>query len=423
MSITAVKGFNDILPDETFIWKFIEQTAWRIFTSYGYSEIKVPVVEKTELFMRSIGETTDIVEKEMYSFADRHGDGLTLRPEGTASVVRAYIEHKLYTRPINKLYYYGPMFRYERPQKGRYRQFYQIGAEVMGEAHPHMDAETIEMLVRFFNEIGLKGITLYINSLGCAECRPGYKQELTRYLEGVKGALCENCQRRLTANPLRALDCKSTGCIEATQAAPTITDSLCPACSDHFVKVRSSLSARGIAAAVNPRMVRGLDYYTKTTFEITAAGLGAQNAVAAGGRYDGLVSDLGGPATPCFGFAMGMERVALLLQETGLEERGIKETPICAFIALGQEAEMAGTALVKILREAGLRVIEIFTEGGLKTRMKMADRLGARFAVILGEDEFISGIVTIKDMKTAVQKQVKVLDAAAALTCSSGLQP
>lgn len=409
MSITAVKGFNDVLPDDTFIWKFIERTACDVFSSYGYSEIKLPVVEKTELFMRSIGETTDIVEKEMYSFADRHGDGLTLRPEGTASVVRAYIEHKLYTKPVNKLYYYGPMFRYERPQKGRYRQFYQIGAEVMGEVSPYMDAETIEMLVIFFRKIGLQGITLYINSLGCSECRPGYKQALTRYLEGVKDKLCENCQRRIIANPLRALDCKSTGCIEATQAAPAITDSLCVRCSDHFEKVNTSLVARGIASAVNPRMVRGLDYYTKTTFEITAAGLGAQNAVAAGGRYDGLVKDLGGPDTPCFGFAMGMERVALLLQETGLH--GISEQPIIAFIALGLDAEKAGVALVKGWREAGIRIIEIFTEGSLKTRMKMADRLGARFAVILGEDELAAGIVTIKDMKTASQTQVKLTDA------------
>ncbi|OGQ60792.1 MAG: histidine--tRNA ligase [Deltaproteobacteria bacterium RIFCSPLOWO2_02_FULL_53_8] len=414
MSITAVKGFNDILPNETFIWKFIEQTACRIFTSYGYSEIKVPVVEKTELFMRSIGETTDIVEKEMYSFLDRHGDGLTLRPEGTASVVRAYIEHKLYTAPINKLFYYGPMFRYERPQKGRYRQFYQIGAEVMGEDHPFMDAETIEMLVEFFKEIGLQGITLYINSLGCAECRPGYKQTLTRYLEGVKDRLCENCQRRLSVNPLRALDCKSTGCIAATQDAPKITDSLCTRCKQHFIFVTDSLSRRGIIAIPNPRMVRGLDYYTKTTFEITAAaGLGAQNAVAAGGRYDGLVKDLGGPATPCFGFAMGMERVALLLQETGL--RSVKEPPLCAFIALGKEAEMAGTAIIKILREDGLRVVEVFTEGGLKTRMKMADRLGAGFAIILGEDELKTGKVIIKDMKTATQDTINLLDAATAL--------
>ncbi|MBI5885080.1 MAG: histidine--tRNA ligase [Deltaproteobacteria bacterium] len=415
MTITAVRGFNDILPGDSFVWKFVEQSAWRVFASYGYSEIKVPVVEKTELFMRSIGETTDIVEKEMYSFADRHGDGLTLRPEGTASVVRAYIEHKLYTKPVNKLYYHGPMFRYERPQKGRYRQFYQIGAEVLGSAHPHMDAEAIEMLVRFFTEIGLTGITLHINSLGCSECRPGYKAALIGFLEGVKDRLCENCRRRIAANPLRALDCKSTGCIEATRSAPAITGSLCDGCADHFGKVKVSLSARGIVAVINPRMVRGLDYYTKTTFEITASGLGAQNAVAAGGRYDGLVSDLGGPATPCFGFAMGMERVVLLLQETGLEARGIRPDAVCAFIPIGAQAIDAGTGIVKGWRQAGLSVIEIFDEGALKSRMKMADRLGARFAVILGEDELKAGLVTIKDMKTAGQTQVRLADAAAEL--------
>lgn len=419
MTITAVKGFNDILPNETFVWRFIEDAAWRVFSSYGYNEIRLPLVEKTELFLRSIGETTDIVEKEMYSFTDRHGDGLTLRPEGTASVVRAYIEHKLYTRPVTKVCYRGPMFRYERPQKGRYRQFYQIGAEVLGEAHPRMDAEAIEMLVRFFGEIGLKGVTLYINSLGCHECRPAYKAGLIRYLEGVKEKLCENCSRRLSANPLRALDCKAAGCIEATQAAPSITNSLCNGCKEHFETVRESLKDRGIEAAVNPRMVRGLDYYTKTTFEITASGLGAQNAVAAGGRYDELVSDLGGPPTPCFGFAVGMERVALLLKETGLETLGIKEPPVTAFIALGPEAAKTGARLIQGWRGQGIAVVEDFSDGPLKTRMKAADRFGARYAVILGEDELKAGVVTVKDMKTAAQTRLEFERVAAMISVNS----
>ncbi len=399
MSITAIRGFNDILPEDAWIWRRIEQSAFGIFSSYGFSEIKVPIVEKTELFSRSIGETTDIVEKEMYTFTDRKGDPLTLRPEGTAPVVRAYIEHKLYTNPVTRLYYTGPMFRYERPQKGRYRQFYQIGAEVLGEPSPGADAETLSMLMKFFGRIGLSGITLQVNSLGCPECRPVYKERLTEHLEGIKDKLCENCRRRMSANPLRALDCKVPGCVEATGGAPSIIDSLCEGCTGHFSSVLEGLAARSIEAVVNPRMVRGLDYYTRTTFEITAQGLGSQNAVAAGGRYDRPVEDLGGPATPCFGFAIGIERVALLVKELG-----VQETPLTVFIALGDEAEAKGRELVDGWREKGLRVVADFSTGPLKKRMKRADRSGARYAVILGSDELKAGVVTIKDMKTASQE-------------------
>jgi len=402
MAITAIRGFNDILPGESEIWRHIESEAYRIFSSFGFSEIKLPVVEKTDLFLRSIGETTDIVEKEMYTFADRHGDSLTLRPEGTASAVRAYIEHKLYTAPSTRLYYTGPMFRYERPQKGRYRQFYQIGAEVLGEESPRSDAETLVMLVRFFDSLGLHGVDLQINSLGCPECRPVYKKTLLEFLKGKKDALCENCVRRIDANPLRALDCKSHGCMEATKNAPSIVDSLCPGCSDHFGKVKKTLALNGVNATVNPRMVRGLDYYTKTTFEITATGLGSQNAVAAGGRYDRLVEDLGGPGTPCFGFAVGVERVALLLKEGEVETR-----PTTVFIALGEEAEEKGIELIRGWREQGIKVVEEFSEGSLKSRMKRADRLGASYAVILGEDELKDGVVVLKDMRTATQEKVR----------------
>lgn len=402
MAITAIRGFNDILPPDSDLWRKIENEANGVFSSYGFSEIKAPVVEKTELFQRSIGETTDIVEKEMYTFPDRHGESLTLRPEGTASVVRAYIEHKLYTAPVTKLYYMGPMFRYERPQKGRYRQFYQIGAEVLGDASPRADAEALVMLIRFFERINLKGIELQINSLGCADCRPAYKEKLKTYLKGVEERLCENCRRRMDANPLRALDCKSQGCIEATKDAPSIVDSLCADCSAHFEKVKEALRLSGMEPRINPRMVRGLDYYTKTTFEITATGLGSQNAVAAGGRYDGLVAELGGPPTPCFGFAIGVERVALLLKEAG-EAYG---RPLNVFIALGAAAEAKGVDLVKGWREAGLRIVEDFSEGQLKNRMKRADRLGANRVIILGEDELNTGTVTIKDMKAATQEKV-----------------
>ncbi|MBI1910631.1 MAG: histidine--tRNA ligase [Deltaproteobacteria bacterium] len=397
--ITAIRGFNDILPGDSEIWRHIEESAYRIFSTYGFSEIKLPIVEKTELFLRSIGETTDIVEKEMYTFPDRHGDLLTLRPEGTASAVRAYIEHKLYTAPVTKLYYTGPMFRYERPQKGRYRQFYQIGAEVLGDDSPRADAEALEMLMRLFGRINLKGVTLQINSLGCPDCRPVYKEKLLNFLKDKTGELCENCVRRIDTNPLRALDCKSPGCIEATKNAPSIIESLCENCKTHFEKVQYYLKLSGLTPALNPRMVRGLDYYTKTTFEITAEGLGSQNTVAAGGRYDGLVSELGGPKTPCFGFAIGIERVALILKEEGIESR-----PLSVFISLGTEAEAKGVELVSGWREKGIRVVEEFSEGPLKNRMKRADRLGARYVIILGENELNSGVVAIKDMVAATQE-------------------
>ncbi|MBI4950366.1 MAG: histidine--tRNA ligase [Deltaproteobacteria bacterium] len=402
MPITAIRGFNDILPGDSDIWRRIESEAYRIFSGYGFSEIRTPVAEKAELFLRSIGETTDIVEKEMYTFEDRHGDPLALRPEGTAPVVRAYIEHKLYIAPVSKLYYTGPMFRYERPQKGRYRQFYQIGAEVMGDDSPRADAEALSMLMSFFANIGVAGVELQINSLGDADCRPAYKEKLKAYLAGVKGSLCENCLRRMDTNPLRALDCKASGCIEATKDAPSIVDSLCEGCASHFGTVRKYLALSGIEARINPRMVRGLDYYTKTTFEITSTALGSQNAVAAGGRYDGLVKELGGPETPCFGFAIGMERVALILKETS----ALAGRPLTVFIALGEKAEAASIPILRSWREKGIKVMEEFSPGSLKSRMKRADRLGARYTVIMGDDELAKGEVAVKDMLTSAQERL-----------------
>jgi histidyl-tRNA synthetase len=352
--------------------------------------------------MRAIGEATDIVEKEMYTFADRHGDAITLRPEGTAPAVRAYVEHKLYTSPVTRLYYTGPMFRYERPQKGRYRQFYQIGAEVLGDDSPRADAETLSMLMKFFGALKVQGAALQINSLGDASCRPAYKEKLYNYLKERTGELCENCVRRIETNPLRALDCKAAGCIEATKDAPSLAESLCAPCASHFDRVKYFLRLYGIEPVVNPRMVRGLDYYTRTTFEITAdTGLGSQNAVAAGGRYDRLVEELGGPATPCFGFAIGLERLALLL-----DRQQAATAPLTVFIALGDQAEKKGVELVRIWREAGIRVVEDFSSGGLKSRMKRADRLGADYAVILGENELNEGVATVKDMKKASQETV-----------------
>ncbi|KAF0216845.1 MAG: histidyl-tRNA [Geobacteraceae bacterium] len=322
MSITGIKGFNDILPGEVEKWQHIEATARRVFELYGFAEIRVPVLEKTELFARSIGDATDIVEKEMYSFTDKGDNRVTMRPEGTASVMRAFIEHKLYAAdPVAKLYYMGPMFRYERPQKGRYRQFHQIGAEVTGIMSPLIDAQVLTMLCHFFAELGLTEPRLEINSLGCPDCRPAYREALKAFLRGKLELLCDDCKRRFETNPLRALDCKSAGCKEATAGAPSVLDHLCQGCADHFAATRRHLEAVGTAYTINPRMVRGLDYYTRTTFELVTRLLGAQSAVAAGGRYDGLISDLGGPQLPGIGFAMGVERVALLLAEREFRKR------------------------------------------------------------------------------------------------------
>ncbi len=404
--ITAVKGFNDILPSDGFLWRFVEDEAASLFSTYGFEVMKVPVVEKTELFSRSIGQTTDIVEKEMYTFPDRRGLSLTLRPEGTASVVRAYIERRLYELPLQKIYYMGPMFRYERPQKGRYRQFHQLGAEVLGDASPRAEAEMLEMLTGYITRLGITDASLQINSLGCGLCRPSYRDALYAFLLEKKEGLCTDCKRRIEFNPLRALDCKVKGCIEVTAGAPSIVESLCTECETHFDEVKDSLALLNVGYEVNSRMVRGLDYYTKTTFEIVSRGLGSQNTVAAGGRYDGLVRELGGPDTPCIGFAIGLERLVMLLKERG----AVLPPQLVVFITLGQEARARAAGLVAGLREKGMRVIEDFSETSLKKRMKKADKLGARFTVLIGEDELAAGLAAVKDMRTAVQEKVSFDD-------------
>ncbi|MBI5893617.1 MAG: histidine--tRNA ligase [Deltaproteobacteria bacterium] len=403
--ISSIRGFNDILSEETILWQHIEECARNVFKTYGFSEIRIPILERTELFSRSIGNTTDIVEKEMYTFLDRNNESLTLRPEGTASVVRAYIEHKLYNSPTAKFYYLGPMFRYERPQKGRYRQFYQIGAEVFGIDEPRVDAETLDMLLFLFNELKLDNVKLEINSLGCKECRPLYKQKLKIFLSNKKEELCENCQRRIDANPLRVIDCKSQKCIEITKDAPSILDSICGNCKTHFDDVKKYLALFDRKYSINPRMVRGLDYYTRTTFEITSNKLGAQNAVAAGGRYDGLVKELGGHDTSGFGFAIGMERLALLLKEAG----GIIEPePTIFLIGIGEKAEIEAIRILKELRESGFIAEMGYQNKGIKNQMKIADKLGARIALILGDDELANNEITLKDMKTGEQDRVKI---------------
>ncbi|MCM2264124.1 MAG: histidine--tRNA ligase [Desulfuromonadales bacterium] len=406
---------NDILPGEVEAWQFLENSARQVFAAFGYREIRVPVVEKTELFCRSIGETTDIVEKEMYTFADKGGTSMTMRPEGTAPVIRAFIEHKLHTLdPVSKLYYLGPMFRHERPQKGRYRQFHQIGAEVIGLDDPKIDAQVLAMLSHFFTIVGIDGVSLQINSLGCPECRPAYRQALFTFLQSRLGQLCADCQRRAVTNPLRALDCKVPGCIEATVGAPAVVDHLCAGCALHFEAVRGHLTGLDVPFTLNPRMVRGLDYYTKTTFEMVTDRLGAQSAVAAGGRYDRLVADLGGPPLPGIGFAMGEERLALLL---GAQDDA-SPRPALFIATLGVDAERFGFRLLTRLQRQGIYAEMEYAGKSLKAQLRRADKFGAQRVLILGGDELARGVAQLRDMVAGSQEEVPLaeLDARLGLT-------
>lgn len=396
MKISSVKGFHDVLPDESARWSWIEREAREQFGRYNFAELRIPVVERTELFARSIGETTDIVEKEMYTFTDRDGSSLTLRPEGTASVVRAYVEHALHQRePVSKLFYLGPMFRRERPQKGRLRQFAQIGAEVIGRDDAGIDAEVLVLLHDLLNALHVSGPRIEINSLGCAQCRPAYRAALQAFGEAHRADLCENCNRRLERNPLRLLDCKDRDCHAATAAAPVMLDFLCSPCRAHFDTVRSLLAREGIEPTLNPRMVRGLDYYCRTAFEVTAEGLGAQNAVGGGGRYDGLIKALGGPDVPGIGFALGVERLALAMAPHAATEPVRAEV----FLApLGAAAETEAIHLAHSWRLSGLRV-EVGGGGkSLKSQMRLADKVGAAYVLILGEDEIAARALTVRDM-------------------------
>jgi histidyl-tRNA synthetase len=374
-----------------------------VFGAFGYREIRVPVVEKTELFCRSIGETTDIVEKEMYTFTDKGGTSMTLRPEGTAPVMRAFIEHKLYAQdPVSKLYYIGPMFRHERPQKGRYRQFHQIGAEVIGVDDPKIDAQVLAMLSHYFATAKIPDVALQINSLGCPECRPAYRESLIAFLEQHLEVLCADCQRRYRSNPLRVLDCKVPGCKDATVAAPAMLDNLCIGCNTHFNQVKGHLDALSVDYTVNPRMVRGLDYYTKTTFEMVTSSLGAQNAVAAGGRYDGLIRDLGGPELPGIGFAIGLERLALILGEQSIDP----PRPELFIATLGDSATKAGFAMLTRLQRRGIPVEMEYTGKSLKAQLRRADKLKTRRVLILGEDELARGVAQLRHMDDSLQEEV-----------------
>lgn len=405
MNIAAIKGMNDILPGEIETWQFLERAAREVFGVYGFSEIRTPIPEKTDLFCRSIGETTDIVEKEMYTFEDKSGTSLTLRPEGTASVIRSFIQNRLYhLDPVSKLFYLGPMFRHERPQKGRYRQFHQIGVEALGVEHPMIDAQILAMLYQYFLRIDISAVALEINSLGCPECRPQYRRRLIAYLEARLDNLCSDCRRRYLTNPLRVLDCKVPGCRQETADAPAMVEHLCGECEDHFSRVRGYLQALAVPFRVNPRMVRGLDYYVRTTFELVTDQLGSQNAVAAGGRYDGLVESLGGPALPGIGFAIGLERLVLLKNQDLIAP----DVPQLFIAALGEKALEQAFLLMSRLQAGGIGADMDYLGKSLKAQLRRADKLNAAYSLVLGEDELARGKAQLKNMATGVQTEVSL---------------
>ncbi len=407
-NIQAVRGMNDILPEETPYWRYLERVWQEILASYGYREIRLPILEKTELFKRSIGEVTDIVEKEMYTFTDRNGDSLTLRPEGTAGCVRAGIEHGLFYNQVQRLWYQGPMFRHERPQKGRYRQFHQLGVETFGMAGPDIDAELILLSVRILERLGLAdGIVLQINSLGSAESRARYRELLVDYFTRHLEQLDEDSRRRLHSNPLRILDSKNPRMQALIEEAPRMSEHLDEESREHFAQLLAYLDEAGVGYQVNPRLVRGLDYYNRTVFEWVTDRLGAQGTVCAGGRFDSLVGQLGGKPTPAAGFAMGIERLVALLMED--ESRSVPaDKPQVYLVAVGEAAARSGMRIAEELRRAlpGLRVQLNCGGGGFKSQLKRADRSGADVALILGEDELAQRSITIKPLRGGEQERV-----------------
>lgn len=403
--IAGIKGVKDLLPEETPRWRFVEEAARRWATAYGFEEIRIPIFEVTTLFARSIGASTDIVEKEMYTFPDRDGTSLTLRPEGTAGTVRSYVEHNRAAIPVPQRYYYlGPMFRHERPQAGRLRQFHQFGVESFGTQDPQADVEVISLLWRLLSDLALPNLTLEMNNLGHSADRDRYRPLLVAYLREQAPRLCANCQRRIETNPLRVLDCKVPECRAATEAAPRLADSISQEARTYFSSVLAGLDAIGIPYQLNHRLVRGLDYYCLTTFEVTTTSLGAQNAVGAGGRYDGLVETLGGPPTPAVGFAVGLERMVMMLPETlGLPPAGASTVYVAGF---GEQGARIGFSTLDALRRAGIRGVADYRSGTLKAHLRQADRLGCRYSLIIGDDEVAKGVAILRDMQTKVQTEV-----------------
>ena len=405
MKYAAPRGTKDILPEEVSLWQFVEKTCREVFELYNYKEIRTPIFEATELFSRSVGATTDIVKKEMYTFPDRKGRSLTLRPEETAPVVRACLENNLLAQDQTaKLYYIGPMFRYERPQAGRQRQFHQAGVEVFGSADPLLDAEVIQMAVKLFEKIGLKDMEVDINSVGDQKCQPVYREAIKKYFEKNLKNMCQDCVERFEQNPLRILDCKESHCQRYIEKAPAAVDYFCNECKKHFEQLIGWLGDLGVKYRVNDRLVRGLDYYTRTAFEVVSKQLGAQNAVCGGGRYDTLVQDLGGKATPAIGFAIGIERVIEIIRKSSVESGKSK---VGLFIAtMGEAAQKAGFDLLTKVRARGISADMDYTGKSLKAQMKAADRMGAKHVYIIGENELAKKTAMLKNMRTAEQIEV-----------------
>ncbi len=410
----APRGMRDILPGEVERWHALEAAIHDLAARFGFREIRTPVVEHTEVFLRTVGEATDMVEKEMYTFSDRGGRSLSLRPEGTAGVMRAYLEHGLRQQPQPvKLYYIETMFRYDRPQKGRYRQHTQFGAEIIGSAAPEADAEVIALPVRLMQSLGLGSVSVHLNSVGDSACRPRYLDALRDYLRPRAPELCDDCRRRLEHNPLRVLDCKGERCRRIVAKAPASTDYLCSACADHLAGVREQFDLLGVPYSIDPHIVRGLDYYTRTAVEVHSGRLGAQSAMFGGGRYDGLAEQLGGPPTPGVGFGFGMDRLLLAVEDEG----GLppaERTPQAMVVAIGEAAGQEATRLTDSLRRAGVRTERDLLARDARAQLRHAHRIGAGYALILGESEMAAGTVTVRDMATGEQQAVPA-DGVAAL--------
>ncbi|MHB1001673.1 MAG: histidine--tRNA ligase [Armatimonadota bacterium] len=408
MRYAAPRGTADILPRESPKWRFLENNFRETCRLYGYEELRTPTFEETELFTRSIGKHTDIVSKEMYTFETRGGDSMTLRPEGTAPVVRAYLQHKLYgEQPVNKIYYTGSIFRYERPQAGRYREHHQVGIEALGSRDPAIDAEVISLAMQYLASLGISGLVLRLNSVGCPDCRPGYREELKKAVAPYLPEMCESCQVRYDANPLRMLDCKVPRCNELTVDVPGIIEHLCEDCADHFKSVQHYLDILQVPYTLDQRLVRGFDYYTKTAFEVSSDALGAQNAVLGGGRYDGLVEEMGGPLTPAVGFGSGIERQLAILEAQGVE-LPVHADPDVFVVTLGDASREAGVKFLSDLRKAGVASGIDYSGKSMKAQMKAAGRENARFVVIIGEDELNQGVIKVRNMETKEESAVPV---------------
>uniref|UniRef100_UPI00389103D8 histidine--tRNA ligase n=1 Tax=Anaerovibrio sp. TaxID=1872532 RepID=UPI00389103D8 len=408
MLTNAPRGTKDILPDTVGDWLFVEENIRSLCKRFGYQEIRTPMFEHTELFQRGIGEGTDVVDKEMYTFTDRGDRSITLRPENTASAVRAYLQNKLYAEnALTKLFYIGSMFRYDRPQAGRMREFHQFGVEAIGESNPAVDAEIILLAMKLLQGLGLNDLELYINSVGCPTCRAKYRTMLQDFFRDKLDDLCEDCRSRFDRAPMRILDCKKDAEKPYMKDAPKITDCLCDECSDHFQKLQKHLTKAGVKFDLDPRLVRGLDYYTKTAFEVKYPPLGAQSAVAGGGRYDGLIEEMGGNPTPAVGFATGLERVLLALEKQGLLPDKNRSVDVYV-VALGEAAQEEAFKLVMDLRDAGYSAAVDYAGRSMKAQMKQANKLGARFATIMGDDELSEGVVMLRDMAGSEQEKVPV---------------